>query len=168
MLNFTSIIESSSNKLWGCHFAVPETIAAFFLESGSQRVVCTLNDIHEYQCALSPYGEGRRVITVNKATQKKLGLHFGATVQVSLKKDESEYGLPMPEEMQEVLNLDSEGNEHFQALTDGKKRTLLYIAAKPKNSDTRIRYALAVVEHLKKQGGKIDFKILNLDLKNAR
>jgi hypothetical protein len=164
-IQFTSILESSDNKLWGCHFQVPLTIASIFLAEGSQRVVCTLNETVEYQCALLPFGEGKRVITVNKATQKKLGLKIGSTIQVSLKKDESEYGLPMPEEFEEVLKMDKEGDDLFHALTDGKKRTLLYIAAKPKNSDTRIQFALAIVEHLKKHQGKIDFKRLGEDLK---
>jgi hypothetical protein len=161
-IHFTSVIETSNNKLWSSHFGVPDAIAAIFLSEGSQRVVCTLNETHQYQCALLPFGEGRRVITVNKATLKKLGLNTGTSVNVALEKDDSEYGLPMPEEMAELLAQDTDGNDYFQALTDGKKRTLLYLAAKPKNSDKRIAAAIAIVEHLKLNKGKIDFKTLKI------
>jgi hypothetical protein len=161
-LHFNSIIENSANKLWSSHFGVPEAIAAVFLSEGSQRVVCTLNETHQYQCALLPFGEGRRVITINKATLKKLRLDVGASINVALEKDNSEYGLPMPEEMAELLAQDTEGNDYFQALTDGKKRTLLYLIAKPKSSDRRITAAISIVEHLKFNKGKIDFKTLKI------
>ena len=167
-LQFTAILEESNNKLWGGHFQVPSVIAQSFevAEGGNtRRVVCILNDTMEYQCAILPYGEGRFVITVNKKTQKQLNLHFGSTVSVALKPDESEYGLPMPEEFQEVLNQDPEGNAYFQALTDGKKRTFLYIIAQPKSSDLRIKRALTIVEHLKFFKGKIDYKKLGESMK---
>ena len=162
-LQFTAILEESNNKLWGGHFQVPIVIArSFEIAQGgnTRRVVCTLNDTIEYQCAILPYGEGRFVITVNKKIQKQLNLVFGSAVQVVLKKDDSVYGLPMPEEFQEVLNQDAEGHTYFEALTDGKKRTFLYIVAQPKNSDLRIKRALIIVEHLKLFKGKVDFKKL--------
>lgn len=88
-------------------------------------------------------------------------------VQATLRKDDSKYGLPMPEEMQEVLDSDEEGNRLFHALTPGKQRTLLYIAGFPKTSDKRISRAIVIVEHLKANHGKIDFKMLNQALKGG-
>ena len=73
-LQFTAILEESNNKLWGGHFQVPIVIArSFEIAQGgnTRRVVCTLNDTIEYQCAILPYGEGRFVITVNKKIQKQ-------------------------------------------------------------------------------------------------
>jgi uncharacterized protein YdeI (YjbR/CyaY-like superfamily) len=82
-------------------------------------------------------------------------------VSVLLKKDESEYGLPMPEELQELLLQDEEGDRLFHALTIGKQRTLLYIVGSVKDTGKRISRALAIVNHLKATGGKIDYKKLN-------
>lgn len=165
-INFTGKLSESTNKLWGSHIVVPSAIANIFLEQGTQRVVCTLNNKISYQCAIVPYSNGLRVIVVNKANFKKLNLAFNSEVQVTLEKDESEFGLPMPEELAELLMQDEDGNRYFQALTDGKKRTLLYIIAKPKNSDIRIRYAILVIEHLKAEKGKLDYKKLNVLFKN--
>lgn len=66
----------------------------------------------------------------------------------------------MPEELEELLHQDEEGNRLFHALTPGKQRTLLYYIGSPKTADTRIYRAVAVVEHLKTYNGKIHFKIL--------
>ncbi|MEZ4892245.1 MAG: YdeI/OmpD-associated family protein [Saprospiraceae bacterium] len=89
-------------------------------------------------------------------------------LRVSLKKDTSEYGLPMPEEMAEVLAQDDEGDKLFHALTPGKIRTLLYIAGNVKSSEKRISRSIAIVEHLKETKGKIDFKMLNIKLKESQ
>lgn len=160
-LQFSAVLEISTNKLWGAHIGVPPLVAATLIEGNeSRRVVCTLNAQIEYQCALLHRGDGTYLVMVNKKSQTKLGLKEGSRVEVSLRKDESEYGLPMPEELAELLAQDEEGNRLFHALTPGKMRTLLYITGQPKNSELKLHRALIVVEHLKQQGGKIDFKLL--------
>ena len=88
-------------------------------------------------------------------------------MEVGLRKDESEYGLPMPEELDELLKQDETGNRLFHALTPGKLRTLLYIAGQPKTSDVRLRRAIAIVEHLKSNDGKINYRQLNEEMKEA-
>jgi len=105
------------------------------------------------------------LITVNKKTRDKLGLKAGSKVNVSLRKDESEYGLPMPEELAEVLAQDETGNRLFHALTPGKLRTLLYIVGQVKDPDKRVGRAIAIVEHLKANGGKINYRQLNEELR---
>lgn len=167
-LQFTAFLESSNNKLWGFHLPVPDLIAQTFLAEDAKRVVCTLNEKIEFQCALIAKGNGAYCIMVNKKTRDQLGLKPGSPARVSLRKDDSEYGLPMPEEMAEVLAQDEEANRLFQALTPGKIRTLLYIVGHVKSTDARIERAFAIIEHLKTQGGKIDYKVLNEDLKKGR
>ncbi len=167
-IHFNSVLEESTNKLWGCHFAVPLLVVNTLIAgTEDRRVVCLLNEKVEYQCALLPRGDGTFVITMNKKIQTKLGLKFGSNVAVSLRKDESEYGLPMPEELAELLAQDDAGNKFFHALTPGKIRTLLYIIAQPKNSDARLSRAITIMEHLKKNQGKIDYKQLNVALKEG-
>ncbi|MCB0523205.1 MAG: DUF1905 domain-containing protein [Lewinellaceae bacterium] len=165
---FTSSLEISTNKLWGAHFAVPDLVSGILIDGEDRRVICTLNEKVEYQCAMLPRGDGSFLITVNKKIREQLKLQAGSTLRVSLKKDTSEYGLPMPEEMAEVLAQDDEGNKLFHALTPGKIRTLLYIAGNVKSSEKRISRSIAIVEHLKETKGKIDFKMLNIKLKESQ
>lgn len=159
---FTSYIEESNNRLWGQHFIVPAPIVQAISALGEdKRVVCTINGQVKYQCALISRGEGIYIIYVNKARMKQLKLKIGDQVQASLVKDDSEYGLPVPEEFLEVMEQDPEAKALWEKLTPGKKRTMLYIIAHPKSSDLKIVRALAIAEHLKAFDGKINFRALN-------
>jgi hypothetical protein len=164
--NFTSVLERSDNKLWGSHFPVPNRVVTPLIEDNSRRVVCTLNGTVEYQCAMLPHGNGSFVITVNTKRCDQLGLKFGMEIDVALRKDASEYGLPMPEELQELFRQDKQGSKVFHALTRGKQRTLLYIVGNAKSSEKRVVRAIAVVNHLKVNKGKINYKQLNIALKS--
>jgi len=164
-MEFTAILVKSDSPLWGHYISVPPPVAEVFIAGGAKRVVCTLGGIEEFQCALMPKGDGSYFINVNKKRQMKLGLKQGMSVQASLQKDESKYGLPMPEEMEEMLKIDEEGLRLFHALTPGKQRNLLYITGQPKSSEIRIKRAVVCVEHLKSNGGRIDFKRLNEEIK---
>jgi hypothetical protein len=165
--SFTSELIRSNNKLWGFHVVVPKKTAEKFIEGNNRRILCTLNKTETFQAALLSVGNGDFLITVNKQLRDKLKLGEEDEVLVELKKDTSEFGLPVPEEFVELLAQDEEGNRYFMDLTDGKKRTLLYIIGKPKASDLRIRNGVAILEHLKRQHGQINYKQLNLDLKNT-
>ncbi|MCF8247075.1 MAG: YdeI/OmpD-associated family protein [Saprospiraceae bacterium] len=166
-MTFTTALANFDTNLWGFHIVVQEAQAQPFIDGNDRRVVCTLNGSLEFQCALMPKGDGHFFININKKTRDKLGLQLGSMVAVSLRKDESEFGLPMPEEFAEVLAQDQAGNRHFRNLTPGKQRALLYIVGQPKTSDTRLKRAVVLVEHLKDNAGKIDFKQLQLDLKET-
>jgi hypothetical protein len=166
-MQFTATLQNFHTALWTFYIVVPNEQAKPFIDGNYRRVVCTLNGTLEFQCALMPKGDGHFFININKKIRDKLRLQESSQVQVSLRKDESEFGLPMPEEFAEVLRQDEEGNRYFQALTPGKQRNLLYISGQPKTSEVRLKRALVLVEHLKGNHGKIDFKRLGLDLKDA-
>jgi hypothetical protein len=162
---FDAVLVRSNNKLWGAHFGVPQRVASGVVDRNSRRVVCTLNDMVEFQCAMLPHGNDSFVITINKKIRDTLGLKFGMDVKVRLRRDESKYGLPMPEEFQELLRQDIEGNRLFQGLTPGKQRTLLYIIGSTKDQDQRLMRSLVVTRHLKENYGTIHYKQLNASLK---
>lgn len=136
----------------------------FEKKDGSRRVICTINDTESFQCALMP-SSGDFVIVVNKTKREKLRIAAGDKIMVELRADESRYGLPMPEEFEEVLNQDPEGHKLFHELTAGKQRSLLYMIGKIKDVDRRIHTALLFVEHLKKNDGKIIGERLHEELK---
>lgn len=164
--HFTSALEKSDNKLWGCHVPVPKEVAEKLIDEHSKRVVCTLNGKETYQCAMLYYKKGKPVISVNKKIRDSLGITFGMEVDVRLKKDTSEYGLPLPEELVEVFRQDKEGKKVFHSLTLGKQRTLLYIVGQAKDTEKRVLRSLVIVRHLKENKGKIDYKQLSVMLKN--
>jgi bifunctional DNA-binding transcriptional regulator/antitoxin component of YhaV-PrlF toxin-antitoxin module len=112
-----------------------------------------------------PSGSGEYIISINKKKRDELGIRVGDIISVELTRDESKYGLPMPEEFREVLAQDPEGDRLFHALTPGKQRSLLYQASQKKDLDLRIHRALAIIEHLKENDGQVVWEKLGHDLK---
>lgn len=165
-MEFEGKVENATNSnVYGHHIIVPEQIVEFFFQKNTKRFICTLNNNHQFPCALIPKGQGIYFIYINAALRKKHQLQIGSTIQVKLEPDESKYGMPMPEEMEELLKIDDEANNYFHQLTKGKQRSLLHIIGKPKSSQIKLNKAIVITEHLKRMNGKLDFKILNQDFK---
>ena len=68
--------------------------------------------------------------------------------------------MPVPEELDELMKMDVDFSTHFENLTPGKQRNIIYAISKFKSSDLRIRTAVVMAEHLKANSGKLDFKML--------
>jgi hypothetical protein len=164
-MEFTSVLQNFNTKLWSYHITVPAEFGAPFIAGKDRRVLCTLNHSISFQCALMPKGDGSFFININKKIRNELGLAEGQQVLVKLEKDESKYGLPMPEELKALLEVDETGNKYFHGLTPGKQRNLLYIVGTGKSEESRIQKAILVIEHINSQKGKIDFKLLYKELR---
>jgi len=160
----TNLTRFDSDYSWHILPVERQYAEALGFEGKSRRVVCTLNGAESFQCGLMPMN-GAFFIMVNKKIRTSLGIEHGHSVNVELVKDTSKYGLPMPEEFEEVLAQDDEGRKYFEALTDGKKRTLIYSVSTVKDIDRRIHRALIVLEHLKQNGGKVINKELAEEIK---
>jgi uncharacterized protein YdeI (YjbR/CyaY-like superfamily) len=96
---------------------------------------------------------------------KELGLTIGDWVEVSLNPDNSKYGMPVPEELEELLHQDPEGERRFEMLTPGRQRYIIHYINQVKSSQLRIDRALLLIGNLKKlPEGKEDFRgMLGLD-----
>ncbi|MEX1139669.1 MAG: YdeI/OmpD-associated family protein [Bacteroidota bacterium] len=164
---FISTLERSNNKLWGAHFAVSLKNAALLIQGTSRRVVCSINGSPERQCALIPDGKGAYVITVNKGLRDSMGLSFGARLDITLRLDDSKYGLPMPRELQEVFRQDKAAEKRFHTLTPGKQRTLLYIINSGKTMPDRVFRAVTIVRHLEENSGVINYRKLGVMLRKS-
>lgn len=166
--SFESVLNKFNSPLWGFHCMLPEEVSEFFLGKDIKRLVCQINGEHEFSCALMPKGDGLYFININKEIRTKFHLQIGDKVQLELWPDESKYGLPMPEEMEVLLQQDPEADKLFHALTPGKQRSLLFMIGKPKTSTIRLNKALAITEYLKGAGGKVDFKDMNAFIRSFR
>jgi len=151
----TELTKSDSGSGW--HFLIVDGDIAKKLAFTDKfrRVLCSINKGEPFQCALLPWGD-KFYIIVNKTKRDAVGIEAGDMVNVLITRDESEYGLPMPEEFREVLNQDPEGDRLFHELTKGKQRSMLYFIGQIKNIDKRIHAGLVLVEHLKENGRVID------------
>jgi len=166
-LAFNSVLSKfNESPLWGLHLMVPIDIAKKLITKKDRRVICHINDEFTFHCALMPDGEGGFFIMLNKEFKKKSRLDIGEPLKVKLEKDTSEYGMPMPEELGELLVMDELGSKYFHALTPGKQRSLIHLVAKNKRIETRINKALVIVDYLKNAKGDLDYKELNQAFKN--
>lgn len=161
MIQLSTSLEKFESNLWYFHFKVPRNVVSPLDLAKDRRIICTINEDISFHCALMPDGNDDYFINVNKEIRKKLKLEIGTKVELVLVKDESKYGMAMPQEFGELLEMEPETDQYFHKLTPGKQRALIHLVAKPKQSDTRIRKAVAISEYLKLKGGNLDFKELN-------
>ncbi len=160
VIRFSTTLQKFDSKLWGHHFPVPKSIASQFVEGNDRRIKCIVNNQHLMQSALMPYSDGFFIL-INANLVTKLGLKINEEVLIQLEKDTTEYGLPMPESFSALLEQDEEGAGYFERLTPGKKRALIYIVGNVKNIDSQLNKGLAILDHLKIENGKLDFKKLH-------
>lgn len=160
----TKLHHFDSTDLWHFHLKVPAEIAAPYIQN-DRRIVCQIGTMAPFACALMPDGNGDYFINLNKERRQQVGLETGDSIEISIQKDESKYGMPMPEEMEILLAQDEEADHYFHSLTPGKQRSLLHMIAKPKTEATRLKKAIVITEYLKTNKGRLDFKTLMLAFK---
>jgi len=162
-----SVEKVSSTLLWDYRITLLKESVENLIGK-DRRMICTINNKREFSCGLIPNGKGNYYINLNKELRKELDLDVGDKVALTLKKDNSEYGMPVPASFEELLYQDPEGAEFFNALTPGKRRSLLYVIAKPKSVEKQIEKGLIILDYLKEVNGKLDFRELNMAFKNNR
>jgi hypothetical protein len=134
----------------GMHYImVDKSIVEAFKKNGDKRALCKLNNQIEFHCAFMPKKEGGHYVNIGATICKKLKIKEGSTVTATFMADKTEYQFEMPEELIEVLNLDSEANTIFHSLTEGNQRGLIYLVTQVKSSDKRIERALKIADKLK-------------------
>lgn len=141
-------------------------VAILGLKGNLRRVVCTLNALEPFNCSLFP-SKGDYFLTLSKPLRAKLGVDVGDVVNVMLVKDESKYGMPMPEEFAEVLRQDPEAEQLFESLSPGNQRLMLKLIVMVRDVDKRILRALAGAELLKSSGGVFDYHAQHLAMRTA-
>jgi hypothetical protein len=167
VVRFKSKLEvTESSPPWHILRIPKAKVAGFAFKGNLRRVVCTLNETETFNCALFP-SKGDYFITLNKKLRDKLGLEIGKTVTIELSKDESEFGMPMPEEFAEVLRQDPDGECLFNALSPGNQRLMLKLIDFVKDVDKRIIRSLVGIEILKKCEGKFDYHLLHDSMRAA-
>ncbi|NND93703.1 MAG: DUF1905 domain-containing protein [Flavobacteriales bacterium] len=166
--SFEGTIAYFDSNVWNRHIDVPDDIVQWFKTRKITRVLCTIEGKLTKHCALLSHGNGTYFVMLNKEEVKKLGLEVATQVNLTLEEDKSKYGMPIPEEMEELLRQDPEADKYFHGLTAGKQRSLLFIIGKPKGSETRLKKAIAICEYLKSTGGALDFREMNQALKDSR
>lgn len=169
-MEFTGVLEKFGDSTVGyeLHIKLPDWVFREMIAiCEDKRVICTFNGNYTHHAAMMPKGDFHYIM-LNREIAKKQQWNLGDEIHVVLEKDTSKYGMVITEEMQAVLESDPEGSSLFHNLTAGKQRTLIHVITKIKSSQLRIERSFVILEHLKRQKGKLDYKILDADFKNYR
>ena len=148
-INFKSKIYKLEH-LSGHYIDIPASVVKKAGGVGKQRLVCTVDKIMTWKCGLVAHKEGGAYILLNKKQMQTGKFNAGQSVNVSLKKDTSEYGMDVPRELKEVFSQDKVGKERFDKLVPGKRRYIIYYVNMVKSSDLRIERAVRLIANLKK------------------
>lgn len=166
-VKFKSRVEQTdSDPPWHILRVPKKKVEHFGFKGNLRRVVCSLNGGKEFNCSLFP-SRGDYFITLSKQLREKLGVDVGDSVTIELSKDESKYGMPMPEEFAEVMRQDPAGGKLFDALSPGNQRLLLKLIVMVKDVDKRIVRGLVALETLKLCDGKFIYNIQNDAMRRA-
>lgn len=164
-MDFSGEIIAGDESLGYFGVRVPSAILQHYRDLKIKRFVFTANESVSFHGAFVPIGGAEYLVIINQERRKKLSLRIGDNVTISIKEDKSKYGMPLPDEMAMAFEADEEGAKYFHALTPGKIRNLLYMVDKVKNPDKRIEKAIVILEHLRANKGKLDYKMLNTAFK---
>lgn len=158
---FKAELEKFNDSLYPFHVKVPKDIYDQYAEAKIKRIMVSFNSGEKIHNALLPKGKNTYYIKLSKAVMKAQGLKVGDLLDVEIEEDKSKYGVPLAPEMKELLLQDVEGEQLFHKLTPGKIRSLLFKVSGYKSSDKRIETGVIILEHLKANEGKLDWKMLN-------
>ncbi|MEO6287984.1 MAG: YdeI/OmpD-associated family protein [Dyadobacter sp.] len=149
-IHFESVLDRLPAKGGVFYIMVPDSIARQFVEGRRPaRVRCILNDMVEFQCAIRPKGDGGFYINVGTPLRQQGKFVLGQKLSVRIWKDDSEFGRDMPEELQELLAMDEEGNQLFDQLLPSHKRGIIHYVAGAKSVQVRIDRAIMLINRLK-------------------
>lgn len=148
-LIFTAEIEYTGRNYMGPILLLPHDQSSTFIETNGNRVIVKGPDQKPIHRALQLRKDGYALIMLNRQVLKAWGYLPGDSVEISITKDDSEFGMAFPEEFQVVLDQDPEANEAFRSRTPGKQRGVLHYIDSGKSEATRIKRSLEMAERLK-------------------
>ncbi|MBX2816735.1 MAG: YdeI/OmpD-associated family protein [Saprospiraceae bacterium] len=140
------------------NLTVPLHIASVFLGRKVTRIRLEIEGWGYKSGAINSRGDGTFYVYLNKEERKQLHALGKKEISVVLTPDESKYGMPMPAELLEALSLYPKGSEHFERLTPGRQRSIIYTVSKPKSEAIRIKKAILVLEYLEEVRGNMDVR----------
>jgi hypothetical protein len=128
---------------------VPPAVLKKLKDGIKTRLLCTVNGKLQISWGLMPLAGGHAFIMLSKKRMKELDVRLHDKVTLELIPDESEFGMPVPEELTEVFAQDDEGFRRFLKLSPGKQRNIIHYVNGVKNTQLRIDRALKLINNLK-------------------
>ena len=150
VIHFESRLDRLPKKGGEFYIIVPDEIAAQFVEGRKPaRVRCVINNNVDFQCAIRPRGGGGFYINIGTPLRQQGKFVLGQILHAEIRKDESEFGRDMPEELRELLEMDEEGKRLFYDSLPNHQRGIIYYVAGAKSVQLRIDRAIMMINRMK-------------------
>ena len=146
--NFTAPVKRFSIE-GGMHYLeLPNAAAEEMRATGHKRWVCTIQDALTWHCGLLPTGEGTWFVVLSKAKMEAVEAHVGDWLNVDMVPDTSKYGMPLPEDLAELLADDPVFERKFDAMLPGKRRNAIHQIASAKTPETAAKRIIKLMQQL--------------------
>jgi len=128
------------------YFKVDAEVVEQFEKKRQTRLVCTVDGKLSYSCGLNHFGDGNYFLILATRHLKTLQKELGDTVSFEIREDPNPLGVAVPEVLQVLLGQDDLAQKRWDALTDGKKRSLIYSIQRVKDIDKQVKMSLDFLE----------------------
>ncbi len=136
---FQQPIQQLEKRKGGYYYLrVDREIVEQYERKRSTRLKCKIDQKVTYSCGLNHLGDGNFFIIVATKYLKKLGKDLGEMVIFEIYEDPNPLGVEIPKILQVFLEQDEVAKEVFNRITDGKKRSLIYLIKPIKDIDRQI------------------------------
>lgn len=153
---------------WNHVLRIDDTRLELWIQKHGKRALVELPNQQRIHSAITSDGDQGYCIKLNSGLRKALGINAeGEEIYITIEPDESEYGMSVSSVFQSVLDEDAVFAKYFNALTPGKRRSLIYWVDQPKANDIKERRAFILSTHLIEEEGALDFKKLNALVKQV-
>lgn len=120
------------------YLEISSEIVNQFPKQKATRLICKIEDKLSFGCGLNHLGDGNFFIILSTKNFKQLKKNLNDTVIFSIEEDPNPLGVEIPEVLEAMLEQNDEFKEQFAEMTDGKKRSLVYLLSKIKDIDKQI------------------------------
>lgn len=147
------------------HIIIPDAVADAAYFNRSRRVQMFFGNKGPVPAGIKKSKE-YYFILISKDLMKSWDLQTTSSFTIKIAPDKSELGLEVPVEFQMIMDTDEEASIYFKKLSPGKQRALLQIIIKIKNEHLRLERSMIILEHVRLNRGKVDFRMLLDAFKN--
>ncbi len=133
------------------YLTVDASVAHGFSRQQKTRLQCVLDNAVTLACGLNLLGDGNYFIIVATRHVKALKKKEGDQVALRITEDENPLGVAVPEALEALLEQDEDLNAIYSAMTDGKKRSLIFLIKDLKDIDKQVQKAVQFLTAVKQK-----------------
>lgn len=135
---FYALLEKPDDGVDGTYVSIPFNVEKLFGTKGQVKVKATF-DGYPYRGSLTNMGTGSHIIIVRKDIRNVIGKKAGDHVKVTIKKDEDERVINIPEDLKKAFQKKAKAQAFFTTLSYSNRKEYVVWITSAKKTETRER-----------------------------